>query len=247
MEHTPQIDSVYYLRKMLNPETFKEYLPKALEILGRYQFDAIAFRGTSGALVGIPLAHLLDKTMLVVRKSGEDSHSGSAVEGDRGAYRYIIADDIISSGATVWAIVQAVKKFAPHAECIGTLEWLRLNRSEPDLTPVAPYMLLDTHLFDHFGNKKKYAPWNYETKFVNSKETTNEKPQQKAAQASKETLSTFQVFYSPVYPRGLSGLAERYAKLDTQAIAREKQKQAEGFNYFIGKRMGVKTRPNMNW
>jgi len=95
-------------------------------------FDAIAFRGNSGALIAPTLALALDKTMLMIRKNcpcgiHSFSHSSHEVEGDYGAKTYIIADDIISSGTTAQAIVEEIKKVAPKAKCLGVLETFKLD------------------------------------------------------------------------------------------------------------------------
>jgi len=45
------------------------------------EFDAIAFRGNSGALLASPLATLLKKHLILVRKNTADSHSYTTVEG----------------------------------------------------------------------------------------------------------------------------------------------------------------------
>jgi hypothetical protein len=75
-------------------------------------FDAIAFRGMSGALIGPVLADRLDKKLIMVRKPTDgESHSRMTVEGEK-ADRYIIVDDFVSSGSTVRAIIQALV----HAE-----------------------------------------------------------------------------------------------------------------------------------
>jgi len=69
------------------------------------EFDAIAFRGNSGALLASPLATLLKKHLILVRKNTADSHSYTTVEGcSKRNCRYIIVDDLIASGKTVQEI-----------------------------------------------------------------------------------------------------------------------------------------------
>lgn len=85
-------------------------------------FDAIAFRGVSGALVAPIVAYLLKKDVLVVRKprTDETSHSYLTVEGtDAAAPRYLIVDDLIATGKTVDAIIDAVYQSRSKAECVG--------------------------------------------------------------------------------------------------------------------------------
>jgi phosphoribosylpyrophosphate synthetase len=114
---------------------------KACAILGKYEFDAIAFRGMSGAIPSPVIALAMNKTMIMVRKPESESHSGRNVEGDRAARRYVIVDDFIESGATVQAIYDQVKEFTDwyrlgeHAVCIGVLCLNEMN-SSPRLVPV---------------------------------------------------------------------------------------------------------------
>lgn len=87
-------------------------------------FDAIAFRGMSGAMVAPVVAARLNKTLIMVRKDGDGSHSPQRVEGDCEAARYIILDDLISRGDTVRTIQKTIHdKFNPAAVCVGIALW----------------------------------------------------------------------------------------------------------------------------
>jgi adenine/guanine phosphoribosyltransferase-like PRPP-binding protein len=99
----------------------KETLRIAAKTLRKYEFDAIAFTGMSGALLAPTLALRLEKNLLMVRKPG-DSHSGMRVEGDKAALRYVIVDDFMASGRTVRTILKEVADFAWNAQCIGVCE-----------------------------------------------------------------------------------------------------------------------------
>src|ERR1035437_5312438 len=124
MAHTPQIQSAY-LCAPLNPRKLDKFLKKAKDVLKLEQFDAIAFRGMSGALVAPLLAHKLHKTLIMVRKGdGESvrSHSMRNIEGDDAAKRYLIVDDFLASGNTVRDIAREVRYFTGgKAECIGAM------------------------------------------------------------------------------------------------------------------------------
>ena len=122
MPHEPCIkseylDDVFYLAKL------NAFLEKAVPLVEKYDFQAFAFRGISGALVAPILAHKTQKTLIVVRKprEKEHSHSMSPVEGDRAANRYIIVDDFQSTGQTVNSIIRGISIFNPIAQCLGTL------------------------------------------------------------------------------------------------------------------------------
>ena len=127
----------------MQTDLLRETVADCIDILRRYEFDALAFRGQSGSLIAPVLALALDKTMLMVRKNMTDCHSGQIVEGDLGAQRYIIIDDLISSGKTVTTIVEEIAKVARKAVCLGVLEYTRteamkINPRRP-LSPARSY------------------------------------------------------------------------------------------------------------
>lgn len=133
-KHKPEYDHCDYLRNLLPTNRLKKTTERAVAALNREgkDFDAIAFRGMSGALAAIPVALALGKPMLMVRKQTEDNHSGMLVEGDKAAKTYIIIDDFQSSGETARAIRTAIKGFAPEAECLGVMavEYLHGNKKQ---------------------------------------------------------------------------------------------------------------------
>ena len=84
------------------------------------EFDAIAFRGNSGALLAGPLATLLKKHLILVRKDLEYSHSHTTVEGcSKRNCRYIIVDDLIVSGKTVQEIFSNVSEALQYPVLVG--------------------------------------------------------------------------------------------------------------------------------
>lgn len=90
------------------------------QALRQHDFDALAFTGISGTMLGAPLALELNKTMLVVRKDVY-SHSPYVVEGDYAARRYIIVDDCVCTGATFKRIQEKISIAAPKAKCLGLM------------------------------------------------------------------------------------------------------------------------------
>lgn len=81
------------------------------------EFDAIAFRGTSGALMAPIISALLKKHLIMVRK--QDGHHGQyEIEGALDC-RYIILDDIIATGNTVRVIQVEIEDVSPDARCVG--------------------------------------------------------------------------------------------------------------------------------
>ena len=84
------------------------------------EFDSIAFRGMSGALLAPTVASLLEKPLLLVRKGKTSRHSKRSVEGYIGkGCSYIIIDDFIFSGETVKEIQQEINDECDDTECVG--------------------------------------------------------------------------------------------------------------------------------
>ena len=113
-----------YLNGGLEPDKRSIRIKRAVKALKKYEskYDTIAFTGMSGALYAPELATRLKKHLIIVRKNTKDCHSQQLVEGHQTCQNYIIVDDFINTGHTVWKIRQAVKEFAPDAKCIGVLQ-----------------------------------------------------------------------------------------------------------------------------
>jgi hypothetical protein len=111
-----------HLAADLDPDSLRKRVELAGRALAKYEFDSIAFRGVSGTILGAPIALLMNKEMVLVRKDGDDTHSYYGVEGNKNVRRYIIVDDFVSTGATAEAIISKIKEFAPAAECLGLLQ-----------------------------------------------------------------------------------------------------------------------------
>jgi adenine/guanine phosphoribosyltransferase-like PRPP-binding protein len=115
------IQSCSHLKSVLDPSTRQGVIKKAIEELTpiAQTFDAVAFCGNSGALVAPIVADALNKTILLVRKSGIDCASYEMVEGAV-ASRYIIIDDLVCSGKTLSHIQRSINKYHfSMAECVG--------------------------------------------------------------------------------------------------------------------------------
>ena len=64
-------------------------------------FDAIAFTGLSGCLMGAAIADRLGVGMMAVRKPKESCHSTWTSERTPGCSTYIIIDDVVATGETI--------------------------------------------------------------------------------------------------------------------------------------------------
>lgn len=113
-----------YLSSVLTGDQIRDVVDYLQETLveKRIKFDAIAFRGVSGALVAPALAVAMSKNLFVVRKHKvESAHTEGFIEGDDRAQRYLIVDDVIESGRTIFEIRDAVEKFNPKNKLAGVL------------------------------------------------------------------------------------------------------------------------------
>ncbi len=102
-----------YHKKTYNPRSLKarvnHVVKKLKELHKKVKFDAIAFRGMSGAAIAYPVSMLAGYHLIAVRTELRRDH-GKQVEGssNRNIRRYIILDDFVATGATVRKIVRAI-------------------------------------------------------------------------------------------------------------------------------------------
>jgi hypothetical protein len=115
-----RINAAGHISPLMKPDSLQTLVNNAVETLTPHaqNFDAIAFRGMSGALVSAPIAIALKKHLILVRKN-EVRYSCHGVEGPKGDYNYLIVDDLISSGDTVRAIHREIGYFEPNAKLFG--------------------------------------------------------------------------------------------------------------------------------
>lgn len=119
----PQVASaIGYFPTAFNPVNLAKAVDEAREFLKSSkvpEFDTIAVRGNSGAIFGGALSVALSVPLILVRKSLENSHGGSYVQGYPESSRYLIIDDFMSSGETVNAIVDNIAEYRTMALPIG--------------------------------------------------------------------------------------------------------------------------------
>lgn len=108
MSETPMI-TTDYLWEFFDHATRMKLLNTARRVLREVEFDAVAFTGVSGALLGPMIADALDKELIVVRKMDREySHSALRVEGALHVGSYIIADDFVATGQTLYRVYNAI-------------------------------------------------------------------------------------------------------------------------------------------
>ena len=109
---TPMSHKIHtdYLRRALDPAQYKRSIKNLCDAIKLHapNAEAVAFRGASGALVGMAVCARLKLPPILVRKPKEGSHSCMKAEGAIGATNIVIVDDLISSGATVQAILDGI-------------------------------------------------------------------------------------------------------------------------------------------
>lgn len=96
------------------PDIYTTVLAAYVELterVGEGKFDSIAGVATAGVTVSAPLAVMLKKPMMYVRKHGEERGGGRLVEGisERGS-RVLLIDDLVSTGASLVAATDALRR-----------------------------------------------------------------------------------------------------------------------------------------
>ena len=110
-----------YLRVIFDIERFNKAVNACVRCLkARPEINAIAASGVSGITFAAAVAYKAKKSLIVVRKEKEKhySHAEIMVEGGFDGARYLIVDDLISSGKTLAYIVQQIET-THEAECLG--------------------------------------------------------------------------------------------------------------------------------
>ena len=109
------ISTPSYTEDCFQPKKFKEVVDGMVKRLEPYRgtFDAIAACGNSGITMASVISYLMEVPMTVVRKERDrNNHHGQDVTGYLGSGKYIIIDDLISSGETLRWILTEINKAA---------------------------------------------------------------------------------------------------------------------------------------
>jgi len=143
-----------YLLEVFDPLKFPKVLRRVRMKLRHTKYDAIAFRGMSGAAVAFPLAAMANKGLICVRKE-DSSHSPYLVEGLVGndIKRYVIVDDFINSGNTLRNIKQSIneeysdKTLVP--ECVAIVFYKEYNPDYAKYKAKEIFSDVKVHIIDH--------------------------------------------------------------------------------------------------
>jgi hypoxanthine phosphoribosyltransferase len=129
----------------------------------KIEFDAIAFTGQSGAMVATVLCYKLKKLPLLIRKTTDNAHSDYKLEGPLDSFKYIIVDDMISSGRTIADIISEIVKSTQNSNLTGIFFYSHSSWDDFDqklcLLPVVPVrwrLRNQTSWFSNIGQHKHY-------------------------------------------------------------------------------------------
>jgi orotate phosphoribosyltransferase len=79
--------------------------------LGERNFDVVAGVATAGVTISSPLAYVLKKPMVYVRKEEKGHGLGKFVEGAvRPGWRALVVDDLVTTGESIISAVEALRK-----------------------------------------------------------------------------------------------------------------------------------------
>jgi hypothetical protein len=126
----PGYQACGHIRPFLSGPRVLRTAEGCVKALTGVEFEAVAYRGNSGALIAPTVAALMSKDLILVRKKDDDTHSSLNVEGPSQAVRYVIVDDFVDSGSTVNTIVKAVKNLNPDSKPVGLVEYTYLAQPE---------------------------------------------------------------------------------------------------------------------
>jgi adenine/guanine phosphoribosyltransferase-like PRPP-binding protein len=88
------------------------------------EFDTIVCTGVSGVLFASPLALLMGKNLVVVRKQRDASHSSNKIEANckpKEVGKWLFVDDLVDSGATRTRVIKAIDKWTDTIESTDTV------------------------------------------------------------------------------------------------------------------------------
>ena len=82
-------------------------------------FDAIAFRGFSGAIMAAPLSLHFKKDLILIRKLSDEGYSTYKQEGPIEPCKVLIVDDMIATGRTIEKIREGIAKLNKKHSIVG--------------------------------------------------------------------------------------------------------------------------------
>ena len=115
-----------------NPDALRLTLQALYEILGKYEFDAVAGLEARGFMFGVSIAQHFHKPFIPVRKKGKLPRETVSVEYDleygsacveihkdslKPGERVVIVDDLLATGGTAKAATKLIETLGGKVEC----------------------------------------------------------------------------------------------------------------------------------
>lgn len=96
-----------------NGKRLKGIVEKSARLLQEsgLNFDTIAIQGASGFLVGSPLAMVLGKDLMIIKKPGEKTNYRFGVMGAGSNQKILLVDDCVDTGATLANMLNEIKLY----------------------------------------------------------------------------------------------------------------------------------------
>jgi adenine/guanine phosphoribosyltransferase-like PRPP-binding protein len=136
-------EAASWLRDAVEKDGVARIVKVATKALKVVEFDTIAFRGMSGALIAPIVAHKMKKEVAMLRKSGAQTHSCYEYEGHTAVQRYVILDDFVSTGQTVAGIIRDMRRSVPGAKFVGLYTYYSTYDKSAGWYPVDQSELFD--------------------------------------------------------------------------------------------------------
>lgn len=127
--------------------------------------DAIAGVATAGVTISSPLAYLMNKPMVYVRKEEKGHGLGKVVEGAvNPGWRTIVVDDLVTTGGSMISAVEALRKEGcTVTDALVLVDRLEGARTNLAIIGVKLHAFTDIRdLVDTLFNQKKVTKTNYE-------------------------------------------------------------------------------------
>jgi hypoxanthine phosphoribosyltransferase len=153
-----------HTQQVFDPESFKALVKNTSKALGilkkKLKFNCLAATGNSGNLLAGALSYKLGLPLLIVRKNNDHCHDDLKVNGFRPdeVVRYLIIDDLVSSGNTVRRIMDQIK-------AAGERERAEVSYENSPIPECVGILLYDSH----------QAPWAWDNRY-NDAEKANTGP-----------------------------------------------------------------------
>ncbi|HEX8264724.1 MAG TPA: phosphoribosyltransferase [Pyrinomonadaceae bacterium] len=104
-----------------NGKRLKGIVEKSARLLQErgLDFNTIAIQGASGFLVGSPLAMVLGKDLMIIKKPGEKTNYRFGVMGAGSNQKILLLDDCVDTGTTLINMITEIKSHCLNPTFVG--------------------------------------------------------------------------------------------------------------------------------